>query len=103
MTTIVRAATESESAKMLKMTYPTPLLFAGCVIRCTNAHAREFTNNLTYRVERMVSPARPGPALAVVRNDNGEERVIPSLAWGLGHWSKHPVGHQLQNAVVLAT
>ncbi len=65
---------------------PPPLVFAGQVVRCTNANAREFTHMQRYRIERLAHPARPGVALAVVRNDAGHERIIPSTAWLFGHW-----------------
>lgn len=83
---VVRPYTQNELAVVLAAQLPGPLVFPGQVIRCTNANASEFTHMQAYRIERVYSPARCGVQLAGVRNDAGEMRTIPSLAWNLGQW-----------------
>lgn len=83
---VVRPYTQNELAIAMAAQLPGPLVFPGQVIRCTNANASEFTHMQAYRIERVYSPARCGVQLAGVRNDAGEMRTIPSLAWNLGQW-----------------
>ena len=83
---VVRPYTQNELAVAMTAQLPGPLVFPGQVIRCTNANASEFTHMQAYRIERVYSPARCGVQLAGVRNDAGEMRTIPSLAWNLGQW-----------------
>lgn len=83
---VVRPYTQNELAVAMAAQLPGPLVFPGQVIRCTNANASEFTHMQAYRIERVYSPARCGVQLAGVRNDAGEMRTIPSLAWNLGQW-----------------
>ena len=84
-----RAYKRKEAAfRDLVKTGVAPLLFPGTLVRCANAIASEFTYMQHYRIERMLSPAKPGPALAVVRNNSGEQRVLTSTAWALGMWER---------------
>lgn len=83
---VVRPYTQKELDSACAAVLAGPLLFPGQVIRCTNANASEFTYMQAYRIERMYSPARAGVQLAGVRNDAGEMRTIPSLAWNLRQW-----------------
>lgn len=83
---VVRPYTQNELTVAMAAQLPGPLVFPGQVIRCTNANASEFTHMQAYRIERVYSPARCGVQLAGVRNDAGEMRTIPSLAWNLGQW-----------------
>lgn len=84
---VVRAYTTQEADAALNVRHsPAPLVFPGQVLRCTNANASEFSYNQRYRIERMYSGARGGVALAAVRNNDGNLRVIPSTAWAFKHW-----------------
>lgn len=83
---VVRAYSKKEKAIADAVKMPCPLVFPGQVLRCTNANASDFSYMQRYRIERMAHPVRGGVALAVVRDNNGAERVIPSTAWGFGHW-----------------
>lgn len=83
---VVRPYTQNELAVAMAAQLPGPMVFPGQVVRCTNANASEFTYMQAYRIERVYSPARCGVQLAGVRNDAGEMRTIPSVAWNLGQW-----------------
>lgn len=83
---VVRPYSKSEQAIADAVKMPCPLLFPGQVVRCTNANASDFSYMQRYRIERMAHPVRGGPALAVVRDNSGAERVLPSTSWGFGHW-----------------
>lgn len=86
----IRKPKYQERQHLASLHVPAPLLFPGQLVRCTNANAREFTHEQVYRVVRTVTPPS-GPVLAVVRNDNMEERVLTSLSWAHGHWVRHYV------------
>lgn len=65
-----------------------PAVMVGQQVTCTNRNTREFTHGLSYPIERVLGRCNNGGCLAMVRNDNHELRVLTSLAWSMGHWTK---------------
>lgn len=86
MAVLIRKETPSAVELRARLKMPAPMLFPGEVVRCTNTNASEFTHCQCYRIERLAHNAQGGPALAVVRNDAGELRMLTSLSWAFKHW-----------------
>lgn len=63
-----------------------PSLGRGVLLRCTNRNTREFTHGDPYRIECMAGHCGGEQARPMVRNNDGELRVVTALAWALCHW-----------------